>query len=189
MIRDQQGRHLSQAQYHTTLRMYQLLGTAFSQQQPWLLWVSFLGRSFQLVLSRDKGASSLVLLSRFNRIWFIFLFTCFQDKENVAEGATSLSSISVSKLLVTCPHFTPSAKTSSERSIPHYALSTFTILLQHSFSLKLGRSQFSVHCYPSCANLYTRTVNVEPQSSFRIPILGEVVQMGAPKLPIMTGRL
>lgn len=151
LIRDQQGKHLSQAQYHTTLRMYQLLGTAFSLQQPWLLWVSFLGRSFQLVLSRDKGASSLVLLSRFNRIWFIFLFTCFQDKENVAEGATSLSSISVSKLLVTCPHFTRlhPKNTSSECSIPHYALSTFTILLQHSFSLKLGRSQFSVHCYLS----------------------------------------
>lgn len=45
------------------------------------------------MLSRDKGASGLVLLSRFDRIWFIFLFTCFQGKENVAEGATSLSSI------------------------------------------------------------------------------------------------
>lgn len=110
LFRDQQGRHLPQALYHTTLRMRQLSGTAFPQQQPWLLRVSFLGRSFQLVLSRDKGASGLVLLSRFDRIWFIFLFTCFQGKENVAEGATSLSSISVSNLLVTCPHLLDSIR-------------------------------------------------------------------------------
>lgn len=153
------GQVSPQAQHHATLRMHQRSGTAFPQQQPWLRRVSFLGRSFQLVLSRDKGASSLVLLSRFDRIWFIFLFTCFQGKENVAEGATSLSSICLQTARHLSPLYqTPSAKTSSERSIPHYALSTFTILLQHSFSLKLGRPQFSVHCYPSCANLYTRSV-------------------------------
>lgn len=39
---------------HTTLRMHQLSGTASSQQQPGLPWVSFVGRRFQLVFSRDK---------------------------------------------------------------------------------------------------------------------------------------
>lgn len=39
---------------HTTLRMHQLSGTASSQQQPGLPRVSFVGRRFQLVFSRDK---------------------------------------------------------------------------------------------------------------------------------------
>lgn len=51
------------------------------------------------------------------------------------------------------------------------------------------RLLISVRIYPSCANLYKRSVNDELQSSFRVLILGEDVQTGAPRLPIMTGRL
>lgn len=73
------------------------------------------------MLSRDKGASSLVLLPRFDRIWFIFLFTCFQGKENVAEGATSLSSI----CLQTAWHLSPLYQTPSAKPLPN-ALSLTT---------------------------------------------------------------
>lgn len=79
----------------------------------------------------------------------------------------------VSKLLITCPHFT--RRHPQKPSFKHFILSlclldihTFTVLLQHAFSLKLGWSPFSVHLYPSYASLYTRSVNAEPQFSFRI---------------------
>lgn len=71
----------------------------------------------------------------------------------------------------------------------HDTLRTSTALLRLSFAL-LSQFPSSVQPCPSCANnLYVRSVGAEPQSSFRIPILGEVVQTGAPKPPIMTGRL
>jgi hypothetical protein len=51
------------------------------------------------------------------------------------------------------------------------------------------RSYASVQVHPSCVNFCKSSISAEPQSSFRMPILGEDVQTGAPKLPIKTERL
>jgi hypothetical protein len=45
-----------------------------------------------------------------------------------------------------------------------------------------------VQVHPSCVNFCKSSVSAEPQSSFRMLILGEDVQTGAPKLLIKTER-
>jgi hypothetical protein len=45
------------------------------------------------------------------------------------------------------------------------------------------RSYVSVQVHPSCANFCKSSVSAEPQSSFRMPILGEDVETGAPSYP------
>jgi hypothetical protein len=51
------------------------------------------------------------------------------------------------------------------------------------------RSYVSVQVHPLCVNFCKSSVSAETQSSFRMPILGEDEQTGAPKLPIETERL
>jgi hypothetical protein len=45
-----------------------------------------------------------------------------------------------------------------------------------------------VQIHPSCVNFCKNSVSAEPQSSYRMPILGEDVQTGTPKLPIKAER-
>lgn len=144
------------------------------------------------MLTRSKCASKFSISGMFQYYWIYFLVTFyFQDKKYQLEDHIKHFFFLCFQTLMTYPFILSIYQTDLMPILfPffHFPLPTFTTLLQHSFSL---RQDYMYQCksFLHVLTCVRGQSTSEPQYSFRISILGDDVQTGVPKLPIMTGRL
>lgn len=149
------------------------------------------------MLTRSKCASKFSISGMFQYYWIYFLFTFyFQGKKTQLKECIKPFFLFCLQILTAHSFILSIYETSSIRASSQFCFHSSTSPFPHSqpfcnipFLSSQARPHASVHIYPSCADPCRSSANCWPQSSFRRPILGEDVQTGAPKLPIMTGRL
>jgi hypothetical protein len=141
--------------------------------------------------------SSLLFLAYFNnsKLFSIYFFIFKMLKLNW-RSVLKLSCFSVSKHFITFHFFSLSPPSSFMMTSSQFCFHSSTFPSLHSqsfcnipFLSSQTRSYGSVEVHPSCVNFCKWSVGAEPQSSFRMLILGEDVHTGTPKLSIEIERL